>query len=703
MPSDGIHCEIFEAWLDKSEGDLMPYEALSYTWGNVASTVEITVTNCQMAVTINLFSALRHLRYENENRILWIDAICIDQTNLEERGYQVNQMGEIYKNAERVVVWLGEATDETDIAMDSIIKLHKEISKTASIQGASSQNWVNSRPFELCTFSGGFYDWKDAESLQRRGLASLLGRSWFRRIWVLQEIANARVALIACGRKFVSAGTFALVPSGLELNVDHHCQAVLDIMPGVSRKESWWSQRRDLRTLLMKFEEGEATDPRDKIFALLGMATDVCDSKMMYADYEKDLQEVIQQTTLFLISYAKAKWKPLPGFLSWTLSEFSGNLNSLATAVMEEALLKRRNGVIEHLLNNPGVDANSRAKKGETMLWLALESLDMGAITAFLQQDNAKVNLRNRQGETPLTWALKNRQDAIAELLLEHKESDLNSKNKEGQTLLSCAAELGNKRIVGLLSEKSVLDWDMKDHNDRTPLSFAAENGHPEVSRMILEQQVTSIYIQDSFYRTPVFWAVSKGHVAVARVLLEQNRFTLVQRDNLGKTPLLVAAENGQQMMVELLIDQYHCNAYAVDYANNSALSLAARRGHIEVVKILLKNGAKADSRNCDGWTPLHLISETGDIALLKLLLENGADVNATNTISGLGYTPLHLASNIGHVEAVQLLIDKDANSAALASSGETSFDLASKNGHVAVMELLSREKTKSRRLFSLW
>src|SRR5436190_22184539 len=89
--TDGIQCELFEAWLHQVEGG-MPYEALSYTWGSAKKTFNIIVNGCTMGVTQNLYVALQHLRFEDRDRILWIDAVCIDQSDLQERGHQVQQM-----------------------------------------------------------------------------------------------------------------------------------------------------------------------------------------------------------------------------------------------------------------------------------------------------------------------------------------------------------------------------------------------------------------------------------------------------------------------------------------------------------------------------------------------------------------------------------------------------------------------------------
>jgi hypothetical protein len=79
--TDPIECEMFETHLSQVDGGGVSYEALSYVWGNRESTNRIRVDGCSFPVTENLFEALSNLRQRKEDRLLWVDAICIDQSH----------------------------------------------------------------------------------------------------------------------------------------------------------------------------------------------------------------------------------------------------------------------------------------------------------------------------------------------------------------------------------------------------------------------------------------------------------------------------------------------------------------------------------------------------------------------------------------------------------------------------------------------
>jgi hypothetical protein len=95
-------CRLIHLSLDGN----ITYEALSYTWGSPTSRCTIFLDGQKFLATRNLEIALRYLRYVKDERYLWIDALCINQESVEERNQQARKMGEIYKKATKVVVWL---------------------------------------------------------------------------------------------------------------------------------------------------------------------------------------------------------------------------------------------------------------------------------------------------------------------------------------------------------------------------------------------------------------------------------------------------------------------------------------------------------------------------------------------------------------------------------------------------------------------
>jgi hypothetical protein len=113
---------LLEVGLDEYSGNVhssvAQYEALSYVWGARVGTEAVTCEGKTLLITPNCQYALRHLRLAEKDRILWIDAICIDQDEAEEsvkeRNLQVTLMGEIYAKAKRTICWLGEGNEFTD-------------------------------------------------------------------------------------------------------------------------------------------------------------------------------------------------------------------------------------------------------------------------------------------------------------------------------------------------------------------------------------------------------------------------------------------------------------------------------------------------------------------------------------------------------------------------------------------------------------
>jgi hypothetical protein len=340
-----IECELIQASFVSD--DIIPYEALSYAWGGTEMSATVYIDGHTLAVTENLYLALRYLRSTHEDRFLWVDAICINQNNYQERGHQVKQMGNIYSQADRVLFWLGPPTDDTDALMDSLKQLEEESAKLACKHwGLRDHRWTELwASLQLGLMS---QHWNLA-TRQRNGLNTLLDRPWFNRVWILQEVANAKRALVCSGKKSLSARFFALVPVLLDIQPKRHCQAVLDIMPGPSRKDSWWGQKQDLYTLLLKFSDSKASDPRDMIFALLGIASDAREMQLLRADYGKTVRQVLQEAILVLFGLSEYPCRSFRDFLrnfrDMNVASLTRLANSSDSHSVAELLDQRKNEI----------------------------------------------------------------------------------------------------------------------------------------------------------------------------------------------------------------------------------------------------------------------------------------------------------------------------------------------------------------------
>jgi ankyrin repeat protein len=687
---DDIQCELFDGWIGQPEGGIA-YDALSYTWGSTKKDSRITVNGSTMYVTSNLYAALQHLRLNNQDRIIWIDAICINQVNDKERAHQVQHMSKIYKEAEQVIVWLGRGTTESDFTMDFMKQLQENNMKVKS-------GW---RPFTLSLGPGR----PDIPiNRLREGMKLMLNQPWFRRIWILQEIANARVATIICGRKSVSARVFAQVSSIIRLQPEPHCQAILDIMPGPSRQKSWWAQKRNLYTLLLKFRKCEATDERDIIYALLGLSSDAYNSDILLPNYTKSIKQVIRDTTSFLLPNTNQD-NSLYAFLDWTLQEFLDNLHSLSSAVLEIAAENGQEVVVRHLFathearanpwgagrrtslhrasyngheavvrllleNGAALEANDSEK--QTPLFLAAAN-GHKAVIQLLLEDGAALKAKNHKGQTPLFLAATNGHEVAVRVLLE-SGADVNSEDEYYQTPILLAATNGHKAVVRLLIEKGAA-FEGRDSAGQTPLLLAAANGNEEIVHLLLEEGA-GIDCKDYYGRTPLSLAVTNGHKSIVRVLKGAE----------DQTRLFWAAKMGHETDVQLLLEK----GVRLEWKNSSgqtALSWAAGFGREGIVRLLLKNGAEPDFKDKYGRTPLSWAARVGHEAMVRQLLEKGAELESKD--NRYGRTPLSLAAMGGHHSVVLLLVAQGAELESRDRLGLTPVSWAARCGHAAIVQLL--------------
>lgn len=545
-----IDCHLFDAWLDQVEDGGVPYDALSYTWGGKEKAAAIRVNGRKMSVTENLFVALNYLRLEDTDRILWIDAICIDQNNHKERGHQVQQMGEIYKKAELVVVWLGRGSKESDVLIDFLKTSSYDAGDTDRGQRVQSKHSTHTLS---ATDPGCGVMPLELQAQYRTTLRYLLLRPWFRRVWVLQEIANARKAVIVCGWKFVSTSRFTAAPFLLGIEPDFHSQAVLDVMPGRLRENSWWSQERTLRTLLQKFKGSEASDKRDMVYALLGMSSQVCERNNLRADYEKDLQKLIGDTTSVLLFPGHADTSSFH-YIDWSWSYFIQNLETLSSAAFLCAIRRGQFVAWKRLLDRGDIDINWKDEAQRTPLWWASKSGNGEMVEMLATRDDREVNSKDEYGRTPLWIAAEQGHEGVVRELLRHGDVDVNCRDKAKTSPLWIAAERGHKGAVRELLGNGNVDVNSTDRDVRSPLWIAAERGHESVVRELLGNSNVDVNSTDRDVRSPLWIAVERSHDGVVRELLGHGDVDVNYRDEAKRSPLWIAAIRGHKGVVKELL-----------------------------------------------------------------------------------------------------------------------------------------------------
>lgn len=285
------------------------YTALSYVWGNPLPSSWIVCNGHSVAITRNLWEVLSCLQEQECRSLLWVDAICINRQDNEEKSIQVNMMRDIYKRAANVLFWLGQEEQYDKAAvrlMDAFVENHKIHSDLEPLRGKSLNEL--GLPSNDC----GWVGW-----------ASLLSRPWFGRVWVVQEFLNATRSVFMSGALEIpsdllvwiayatgACGTIgqivalynisirknrALVLRPFALGLDMRVRAIEG--DGDTRIVDLWTRSQLL----------EATDPRDRVFALLSTQTAV---SMDMVDYDKDVETVYTEiaSIALTIQVSQTEW-----------------------------------------------------------------------------------------------------------------------------------------------------------------------------------------------------------------------------------------------------------------------------------------------------------------------------------------------------------------------------------------------------------
>jgi Heterokaryon incompatibility protein (HET) len=384
-------CHIFHASLH----DKPKYVALSYVWGNSSESRLILVENSPIRVNKNLYDAIMALRPPDDGLTIWIDSLSINQSDDDEKSWQVGLMTDIYRQAYKVLAWLGPAESDDDSVMDYLNTLGAKAEAFGMDSGPEpfQEVWqiLASQPPELRDPSRStdmmrtpagktfmfsqdalhnlFYSisgWHGQDNLLPvAGIKCFFTRPWWGRIWVLQEITLPENAEFICGTKSITRRRcsaalnaycalrsvlltrFANEPLSLT-QYQHQIISNLFQHRPTLMLSSWMVYRYcrfPLAALLRATCVGsinlrrhgphhlESTDPRDKIFALLGLAADreELEELGVFPDYSKSCKEIytttmaalLQQGHISLLSFCQSpkRQSDLPSWVpDWSRS-----------------------------------------------------------------------------------------------------------------------------------------------------------------------------------------------------------------------------------------------------------------------------------------------------------------------------------------------------------------------------------------------
>ena len=315
----------------KTEDAALAYEALSYVWGNDALQIQVDI-ECDgrtLSIGSNLACALMHVRSEVVARQLWVDAICIDQSNKDERSQQVQQMDRIYANAKNVLVWLGEdLAGEADecfgLIQDTNAILMGMLSRYGKVEDIPPISYGKA---SICT------DQVSWDMVRR-----LISLAWFTRVWVLQEIGLARSAMILYGKSSMDWSQLVELMLFITSRVDvgAHTGLILsgkiwdvyeDIWCTFKNETSWRNELPLTKSLnqahgsqcfteiLNVARHYQATDPRDHVYAFWGHPSAAHrageGSQLLSVNYTMSVDDVYLEIASHILMHDPQSWTVL--------------------------------------------------------------------------------------------------------------------------------------------------------------------------------------------------------------------------------------------------------------------------------------------------------------------------------------------------------------------------------------------------------
>lgn len=343
-----------------------PYDAVSYAWGDDVSTASMMVNGLSLTIRTTLLEALPYIidsRPEPRTRALWIDAICPNQNDDQEKAIHVLRMNEIYEMASRTLIWLGKADNYSNLAMDSIEGLTRKLLLVKDPKTLSQPELLAK------------YDLPRESDPMWEAIRVLQLRPWFSRLWTLQEVVLSEQPILLCGRNSMAWDTLvALDDAAGQALLSAMTQGEMDATYQYSgtpaevdflRASRQAQNKLDLSSLIASSRRRGYSVPVDRVWALLGMLDQkyrqhILDEKLV--DYSKSAIINYHETFLGIMKFHVKHHRRIamkliegnlrdtrnPSLPSWC-PDWHPNHGHFSLSEQTEALAGFPGGVVRHI------------------------------------------------------------------------------------------------------------------------------------------------------------------------------------------------------------------------------------------------------------------------------------------------------------------------------------------------------------------
>ena len=451
------------------------YDALSYSWGEQNDWNLITLNGKYgFAVTQTVWCALRRLRSTAVARPMWIDAICINQSNTAERNQQVCIMDSTFGNARSVLIWLGDCGEGEFADRNTPLVDHILSDLECDVHDAT--------------------------------------RAWWNRLWVVQEVALAKELMVYFGPHVITWADFFM-----SAEARPNFRGVVNLRTARAFVQSHGfaeDEEVSLEELLALTGNCYASDPLDYVFGLIGLVPrqQSLQEHRLSPDYTVTPYELLTRLNGYLESVGDHFDGPtmLNKMLSWTAS--IGHLQ-LAKLLLDSkqiylategpmalfnAAVEGQVSMLKMLLDDFHLNASSRDHVGRTPLFLAAARAQTETVRLLINEYNVDPSARDNLGRTPLSWAATNTvRETIGvgrildtmRVFLDISDVDPDAEDAMGRPPLAWAVRAGCKPVVELLLETGRMDLSRRfGGHPLVALAFTFQ--HYSIAELLIEKGV---------------------------------------------------------------------------------------------------------------------------------------------------------------------------------------------------------------------